>query len=686
MAGNDNSQPRGPAPQPQPERVPESSPSASPVPVSGGVSRPDYAGAGRKMEAAAEPAAAALRPEVSAPVRELKPKEIPDAEPSGGRRSLWRHGLLVSLFGLLAAGAIMIEGWDRPAPTPEPPDFVMADAIVPRKFVVVFESGVTAEVIREIEAKHGVTLSRNSKAGETWVGEVNDPATELKPLLEELNKHPEVRTAEHQIIYNFDAAPNDPLYPEQWNFHGIKVEQAWDLGATGEGVVVAVLDSGVMIQTGPGSIILPDLARTKVVAGYDFLEDDTVPQDDHGHGSHVAGTIAQSTNNGEGVAGIAYNASIMPLRVGARNITNEDIADAIRWATDQGADVINMSLGGPMPSHLIEDAIDYATAEGVLVITAAGNDSGPVSYPAACRNSMAISATTVDNELAGYSNRGPQIDLAAPGGGQPGGVFKGLIGMVTGNDRRIVQETIVGGGGGGAVMTGYQAFQGTSMACPHVAGVAALLHEMGVTDPGEKRSILKKSAQKVNGPTDHFGAGILNAGAAVSMARRKTGVGFLHNGVFALACVGTVFGALTTKTGAAAGFFRRHAGKVLPFAIGMLFPSLLGMLVGADSFLNLLGHSVLVPWLWTTFGNGKGGSLRLLTWFSAGLILHLLIDVQARTSPFPVLQGWKIQLWLVANIVAAGYVLHKAGAFKEKREGRAEPVRAPSSGPIPNAI
>ena len=158
-----------------------------------------------------------------------------------------------------------------------------------------------------------------------------------------------------------------PEYSKQWNFRNINVEQAWD-ETKGAGITVAVIDTGVSQ--------VPDLKTTKFVKGYDFVNNKDDASDDNGHGTHVAGTIAQSTNNGYGVAGIAYEASIMPLKVlsGSGGGTIADIAESIKFAADNGASVINMSLGGGGASNMLEEAIKYAHSKGVTIIAAAGNE------------------------------------------------------------------------------------------------------------------------------------------------------------------------------------------------------------------------------------------------------------------------------------------------------------------------
>lgn len=313
-------------------------------------------------------------------------------------------------------------------------------------------------------------------------------------LLKALKKSDLTKSTEYiepNYIYQAYAAPNDPDYSKQWNLRSINVEQAWT-ETKGQGITVAVIDTGVSR--------VPDLEKTEFVAGYDFVGDRPEASDDVGHGTHVAGTIAQSTNNGYGVAGIAYEAKIMPIKVLAANGggTISDIAEGIRFAADHGADVINMSLGGGGASHLMQEAIDYAYSKNVVVIAAAGNSNqNAASYPARYPKVIGVSALDSAGDKAPYSNFGAGVDIAAPGGSESGGILQETIDPETGK----------------AVFMDYK---GTSMAAPHVAGVAAMVKASGVNEPAEVLQVLKQSAQKVKeDPFNHYGAGSLNAGEAV---------------------------------------------------------------------------------------------------------------------------------------------------------------------------
>jgi len=270
--------------------------------------------------------------------------------------------------------------------------------------------------------------------------------------------------AELNWIFRAFGAPTDPFYSYQWHFGNIQGEEAWDL-SDGSGAVVAVLDTGLRSGGGDGVGC--------VLAGYDFASRprDGEPSDGNGHGTHVSGTIAQATNNGVGAAGMAPGACIMPVKVlgddGMGFFT--DVADGIQYAIDNGADVINMSLGTFASDNVrnidgMDQVLDDAHSKNITVVCASGNDGSDanVSYPAVYPTTIAVGATDHNNSITGYSNGGNGIDLVAPGGN----TNQALNGEKAGGG--VLQETFIGG-------WDYFFFQGTSMASPHVAAVAALL-------------------------------------------------------------------------------------------------------------------------------------------------------------------------------------------------------------------
>jgi len=318
--------------------------------------------------------------------------------------------------------------------------------------------------------------------------------------LAKLQQNPLIEAAEVVVSMKISGFPDDPLYPKQWNFPLIGAPVGWQVGG-GRGVIVAVLDTGVSP--------LPDLPANRIMEGKSFVPGIPTAADDHGHGTHVAGTIAQATHNGIGVAGIAPNAIILPMKVlGADGSGRSDwIAAAVDEAVDQGAKVINMSLGGGHSDVLVK-AVQKARAAGVVVVAAAGNDGREgLGSPADAEAAIAVTAVGPDDQLAPYSSWGKGVEIAAPGGNKN---------MPEGG---ITQATIDNQGG-----QQFAEWQGTSMATPHVAGAAAILWGAGAESADEVEQYLKEGAVKRDDPL-HFGAGRLDIAGAVQallLARRGT--------------------------------------------------------------------------------------------------------------------------------------------------------------------
>lgn len=311
--------------------------------------------------------------------------------------------------------------------------------------------------------------------------------------------------------------PNDELYPVQWHYPMIGLPQAWAT-TIGSPVIVAVVDSGDRLDH-------PDLAGI-LVPGYDFYDDDPDPTDPGcpfdpsgaSHGTHVAGTIAALTNNRTGVAGVAWGGAsgvrIMPMRVlgyghGDCQASGSTamIAQAITEATDRGAKVINLSLGSATGHPMEEEAVNYALGRGVVVVAAAGNEDAPVGYPAAYPGVIAVSAVGCDGVITYYSNFGPEIWVAAPGGN---------VRVSCGDpNTRLIWSTTFSLNAGNT----HDGMQGTSMASPHVAGVAALLISRGFTTPQQVRQRLAETAEDLGRPgfDNFYGYGLVNAAAAVGI-------------------------------------------------------------------------------------------------------------------------------------------------------------------------
>jgi serine protease len=309
-------------------------------------------------------------------------------------------------------------------------------------------------------------------------------------FIDAITKKDEVKYAEPNATHQALTTPNDPRFADQYAPQQVNAPAAWDTTLGDSGVTVAVIDTGVQYDH-------PDLAGNfGSEKGRDFADGDgdpypDVPSDEY-HGTHVAGIVASNTDNGSGVAGMGNSTLISgrALDEGGSGST-ADIADAIEWAADRGAAVINMSLGGGGYTNTMKNAVSYAQSNGSLVVAAAGNNgSGTVSYPAAYNECLAVSALDSNENLASYSQYGNEIELAAPGS----------------NVLSTTTET----------RGSYERLSGTSMATPAVSGVAGLTLARWNLTNSELRSHLKNTAVDVGLSADEQGSGRVDAGNAVS--------------------------------------------------------------------------------------------------------------------------------------------------------------------------
>ena len=351
-------------------------------------------------------------------------------------------------------------------------------------------------------------------------------------------RQPKVVSAEPNYIRRALREPDDPFYAYQWNYPNINLPLAWDLTRGTDQVVVAVIDTGVLLEH-------PDL-RGQLTNGYDFIRDPVRAHDGDGidadpndsgdlgfggsstfHGTHVAGIVAARSDNNDGVAGVAWNARVMPLRaLGVDGGTTYDIIQAIRYAAGlpndsntvptHRADIINLSLGSNASSQAEQSAIEQARDAGSIIVAAAGNDASTTPlFPAAYAGVVSVAATTITRTRAPYSNFGPTIDVAAPGGYAAtdingDGLGDGIVSTIGDDTNHIVTY-------------GYAALSGTSMSAPHVAGVAALMKSIDPDlTPAEFDTAL--AAGQITddlgppGRDDAFGAGLINAQKAVTIA------------------------------------------------------------------------------------------------------------------------------------------------------------------------
>jgi serine protease len=551
------------------------------------------------------------------------------------------------IAGLLVTGYPLVQAV---LPQPLPPLPLAANDLPPDPGWVVVDArdDLTPQDLQALNARHGLDLRFHSEyaaaASKLLVGQV--PVGTEDAVVERLSRDRSVEAASRMHRFRTQGSlfgrektwtPNDPRFHEQWNLKLIGAEKAW-VRSRGKDIIVAVIDTGVAFEADEKCYRAQDFGGTRFVPGYDFVNRDEHPNDDHGHGTHVAGTIAETTDNGEGVAGLAFEASIMPLKVldnwgGGRSA---DIADAIRWAADHGAHIINMSLGGPFPDPVMRKACEYASKKGVLIVCAAGNSfGGRVGYPAAFPECLAVSAVGPDGKLAPYSSTGKEVAIAGPGGNKEEGEEAGVL-----------QNTVLDGAG--AATDGYYAFQGTSMASPHVAATAALVMAMGIDDAAQARDILLRSAKK-KGPATHYGAGILDAGKAVQLAAAA------HRDSFLKLLVTLLAGLLGVGVGVVREGLKgllRFPFVPLGFVLGALGPGLIFGWFGFGSPFSIILHSALIPlyFLWEAESRAV---YRFVGAVALGMALHLFWDAVFGPVRFPGVLPAHAAPWLWMNLTVA---------------------------------
>lgn len=386
------------------------------------------------------------------------------------------------------------------------------------RIIVKFAPDVSADARQEIVEQTGCYLLCSCEPGGVVLVQI-PPAETVERMVALFESYDQVEYAERNCLMRATFVPDDSYFAFQWNLDngatgGIQMEAAWDLQQGDPNVIVAILDTGIAYEDFGVYRQAPDLAGTNFVPGYDFVHGDSHPNDDQGHGTHVCGTIAQSTNNGIGVAGVAFGCSIMPVKILAADGIGDHfaIAQGIYFAIENGATVINLSLGGPEDSATLRTAMAEAYRQGVTVICAVGNEfdeGSPTAFPAAYDDyCLAVGAVRFDLSRAPYSNVGVHIDVVAPGGDLA--VDQNDDGYLDG----ILQQTFVGDPSDFA----YWFFQGTSMATPHVAGLMALLASRGISDPDVIRAAIESTARDLGpaGWDSEYGWGLIDAAAALA--------------------------------------------------------------------------------------------------------------------------------------------------------------------------
>ncbi len=476
----------------------------------------------------------------------------------------------------LALGLVVLTAWpaaQQPPPLPYPlimdgeqaRDVIQAlgerAPWVPGELLVKFRAGVERPAqLRALSTVRGGVSGARSR----WIGDVvligtpGEPDAELAARM--LERQPEIEWAQPNYLRYENVRPNDPQYTLQWNLDVLDLPRAWDINPGGNrAVTIAVLDSGVtsVTQTYPFRLWTgtqfesvsvpfranPDIATSRIAGGRDFILWDGPVLDMDGHGSHVAGTALQETNNSLGTAGVAYAATLMPLKVcfaywdvmviqGALDIPgtadprlvgcpDSALAQAIRYAADNGAQIINISLGSPGEAPALLQALQYAVQRGSFVALPAGNnfeDGNATEYPAAYAaeidGAVAVGAIGRARRRAVYSTTGTQVELSAPGGDPDSGGPDDLIYQIAPFSPDFDPELVARPS---FDRYGLIAAAGTSSAAPHAAGLAALLYAQGITSPAAIEAIMKQTAVDL-GPTgrDHeYGHGLINPRAAL---------------------------------------------------------------------------------------------------------------------------------------------------------------------------
>jgi thermitase len=418
---------------------------------------------------------------------------------------------LALLISLLLLGSIIAHAADPPKPPSPQVEFVPGEIIVkfkagvrPRSLGTDDQGRLATDLpfLNVLSARHRITdmdlivkaLPAEPKARATLVQKGLDRIYKLRvdekadlgQAIRAFKSSPYVEYAEPNYIAYISKTPNDSYWSSQWGMTKIEAPAAWDITTGSDSVTIAIVDTGV-------DLFHPDLSG-KLVSGYDFVNDDSDPQDDYGHGTHVAGIAAAKTNNSAGVAGLSWGAKIMPVKAMNDYGTGEyaDIGNGIIYAANNGADIINLSLSGPASSSVLEEAVEYAHDLGCVVVAATGNNNSSVGYPASYPEVIAVAATDSNDQRASFSNYGPEVDVAAPGVG--------------------IRSTYWWGG------STYGWLSGTSQATPHAAGLAALIWSVS---PGlnntQVESIIKQTADDLGaaGRDNHYGFGRINARRAL---------------------------------------------------------------------------------------------------------------------------------------------------------------------------
>jgi serine protease len=379
-----------------------------------------------------------------------------------------------------------------------------AEAYRPHEVIVSFGTATaTSTAMHAITDAGGRTARRSSDGGHFLV--TLDDGLSVPDAVSRFAHMPGVAEAEPNGIARATAttfSPNDRLFFRQWHLKMLNAERTWAIQKGGPEVVVAVLDTGVAYEDRGVFRRAPDWGSTVFVQGYNVFTNDSHANDDNFHGTHVASTIAEATDNAEGAAGLAFGCAIMPVKVLDHDGVGSffDIAEGIQYAyrdAPKKAKVINLSLAGDTTSTFLSGVIEDAVRSGVVIVAAAGNESrNRVSFPASHPNVIGVGAVDARKQRADYSNAGPELDVVAPGGdvdrdddhdGRPDGVLQQSFDpdeAELGHYDRFA----------------YFYVSGTSQAAPHVAALAALLIQQGITSPAAVQAAIQSTAEDLGAP------------------------------------------------------------------------------------------------------------------------------------------------------------------------------------------
>lgn len=366
-----------------------------------------------------------------------------------------------------------------------------ADGVAKKQVLVSFKSRMSATELTSFEKRTGVKVKRNLGAiGSALVNISGTPEAAVAKLQQDAS----VRRAEFdRAALLDDVKVNDPSRGKQYALDTVKADAAWGVTMGNEKVVIAILDSGLDLDH-------PDL-KSKLLPGFNTAEPGKDPKDDMGHGTHVAGIAAAVANNGEGVAGLAANCKILPVKVlGAGSGSAATVAEGILWAADHGADVINMSLGFYDESEAVNKAVAYALSKNVVVVATMGNNNVERKrYPAACNGVIAVGSTAEGDKRSDFSNFGPWMSVSAPGSNILS-TFPTYPVQISGTK-------------------GYASLSGTSMAAPLVTGLVGLVRSKNSgMAPAEVKKLLETTTVDLGdkGFDKMFGNGRIDALQAVS--------------------------------------------------------------------------------------------------------------------------------------------------------------------------